>query len=355
MKIIHTADLHLGSSFSFLSAEKRAQRRAELAGTFRRVVEYARENGVKVIMLCGDVFDSDRPRKSDRDFFYGIVGGAPDIDFLYLRGNHDGTEGLLCPELENLKTFSSEWTTYDYGEALISGVELPAGDTAPVCSLLNLPRNRFNIVMLHGQVSPLRNPSSGEIGLPLLKDKGIDYLALGHIHSYKSEKLDGRGVCVYCGCVEGRGYDECGDKGFVVVDTSARKFTFHKIASRSVEAKEVDISACASPSEAINAVAESLKGGAGSRDMVRVTLCGKTKLDIPALLPRIEGYFSGAYFDFNIKDCTEKYIDDIDLSRSASLKGEFYRIVSADEALSEEEKSRIIALGLKALNADESV
>jgi len=355
MKIIHAADLHLGSSFSFLNAEKRAKRAAELAGTFRRIVEYARENRIRVIMLCGDVFDSDRPRKSDRDFFYGIIEGAPDIDFLYLRGNHDGADGILRPELKNLKTFSSEWKTYDYGEALISGVELPSGDTAPICSLLTLPGNRFNIVMLHGQTSPLRAPANGEIGLPLLKDKGIDYLALGHIHSYKSERLDGRGVCVYSGCIEGRGYDECGDKGFVVVDTSARKFTFHKIAARTIEAKEVDISPFSTPSEVINAMSASLKDIAASRDMVRVTLCGKTKLDIPALLPRIEGYFEGAYFELSIKDNTERAIEDIDYSRSASLKGEFYRVVTADETLSDEEKSKILALGLKALTTDEPV
>ena len=48
-----------------------------------------------------------------------------------------------------------------------------------------------------------------------LKNKNIDYLALGHVHKYKMEKLDNRGIYCYSGCLEGRGFDECGDKGCV--------------------------------------------------------------------------------------------------------------------------------------------
>jgi exonuclease SbcD len=47
------------------------------------------------------------------------------------------------------------------------------------------------------------------ISLKELKNKAIDYLALGHIHSYKMEQLDSRGVYCYPGCLEGRGFDEC--------------------------------------------------------------------------------------------------------------------------------------------------
>ena len=51
-----------------------------------------------------------------------------------------------------------------------------------------------------------------------LKNKNIDYLALGHIHGYKEAPLDGRGKYCYPGCLEGRGFDECGKKGFVLLN-----------------------------------------------------------------------------------------------------------------------------------------
>ncbi len=57
----------------------------------------------------------------------------------------------------------------------------------------------------------------------MLRGKYIDYLALGHIHSYKKERLDDRGVYCYSGCLEGRGFDECGEKGFVLLDITEGK------------------------------------------------------------------------------------------------------------------------------------
>ena len=69
VKIIHTADIHLGSKMdSRFSEEIANERKAELRNTFRRLVEYAKDNDVTVIMLCGDVFDSDRPFKKESDY-----------------------------------------------------------------------------------------------------------------------------------------------------------------------------------------------------------------------------------------------------------------------------------------------
>ena len=83
MKIIHTADIHLGSRMdSRFSKEIADERKAELRNTFKRLVEYAKENDVSVIMLCGDVFDSDRPFKKDKDFFYGVITANHDIEQL---------------------------------------------------------------------------------------------------------------------------------------------------------------------------------------------------------------------------------------------------------------------------------
>ena len=52
VKIIHTADIHLGSKMdSRFSKEIANERKAELRNTFRRLVEYAKDNDVTVIML----------------------------------------------------------------------------------------------------------------------------------------------------------------------------------------------------------------------------------------------------------------------------------------------------------------
>ena len=90
MKIIHTADVHLGSKIeSKLPKDKSDIRKAEVRQAFNNMVEYAIQNDISIIMISGDLFDSTRPLKKDKDFFYNVVRNNPDIEFIYLRGNHD--------------------------------------------------------------------------------------------------------------------------------------------------------------------------------------------------------------------------------------------------------------------------
>lgn len=353
MKIIHMSDLHLGSAFADLPVDKRSIRAAEVASSLKRAVDYAKKNGVQVILLSGDVFDGDRPRRSDREFFYGVIEANPEIDFLYLRGNHDTEESFSRSDLKNLKTFSSDgWTKYEYGDTVICGAELPHPCPPSFYSSLVLAQDKFNIVMLHGQISRLRIVGSGEISIPLLQDKNIDYLALGHIHSYSSGEIDGRGIYVYSGCPEGKGYDESGDKGFVEIDTSSRRFVFVKSAVRDVVIREADISGAEDFGGVVSAVINSLSD-VDEKSVVRSVITGETRLDIAALLPRIKDYFSGGYFSFDVKADTKQIINAEDYSKSASLKGEFYRLVMGDDDLSEEEKNEILRLGLKAFDGEE--
>lgn len=89
---------------------------------------------------------------------------------------------------------------------------------------LNPDPTRVNIVVLHGQVAEYKPKNDApEISLPKLTNKNIDYIALGHIHDFKIEKLDSRCSWCYSGCLEGRGFDECGKKGFVLLDIKNNK------------------------------------------------------------------------------------------------------------------------------------
>jgi len=353
MRLIHMSDLHLGSALADLSPEMRKIRAGEVASSLSRAADYARRNDIRVIMLAGDVFDVTRPRRSEREFFYGVIEDNPDVDFLYLRGNHDTEEGFSRGDIKNLKTFGSEWTAYDYGDVTICGAENGGGRASSFYSSLNLSPDRFNIVMLHGIISPSKSVKGEEISLPLLRGKNIDYLALGHIHSFSSGEVDGRGTYAYSGCPEGRGFDEAGDKGFVVVDTSARSFSFIKSAVRDVVIRSADISSLSGAGDVLSAVKKSLSGVDG-KNIVRVELCGKTGLDIPAAVLSIKNYFSGGYFFFDVKDKTRRDFGGENLELSASLKGEFYRMVTNDEELSDEEKEEILFLGLKALDGEEA-
>ena len=56
MKIIHTADLHLDSPLGTnLSLLKQKERKRELLLNLERLIEYAKNQSVKIIIIAGDL------------------------------------------------------------------------------------------------------------------------------------------------------------------------------------------------------------------------------------------------------------------------------------------------------------
>ncbi len=350
LKIIHCADVHLGSKMEAkLPKNKVEERRIEVRNTFDRMVEYAKKEGVSVILLAGDVFDSDRPLKRDKEFFYKVVEKTPEIDFLYLRGNHDGEESYI-ETLPNLKTFSEAWSAYEYGELSVSGIEISRENAQSLYSTLQLDGNRKNIVMLHGQIGGASGMD--KVNLNKLADKNIDYLALGHIHSYSENKLDGRGRYAYSGCLEGRGFDECGEKGFVLltVDESIES-KFIPFAARTIEQYFVDITGTDGDYTATRKVREAVKFHPD--DLYRIELVGEIDYEHDTLAQDVANNLKNECYFLSVKDRTLQKIDPVSYEGDISLRGEFVRAVMNDPAWTDEEKSRIVALGLKALSGRE--
>lgn len=352
MKIIHTADIHLGSRMdSRFSKEIADERKAELRNTFKRLVEYAKDNGVSVIMLCGDVFDSGRPFKKDKDFFYSVVEANPDIDFLYLKGNHDLSDAMPEELAKNLKLFSEQWTTYLYGDVVICGMEICPSNSSSYYSSLVLDKEKHNIVMLHGQISD--SVSGGDINLKKLKYKNIDYLALGHIHKPSQGRIDERGEYVYCGCLEGRGFDEPGEHGFVLLDIDEGKIEhkFIPFAERKINQIDIDITGCKNAHEAYIKIKNNVSFS--SRDLYRINLIGEIDFDVDRLANDVEKLISDSCYFVGVKDKTSRKIDISQYENDLSIKGEFIRTVYAKAELNNEEKMMILNCGLKALDGKE--
>lgn len=350
MKLIHCADIHLGSKMDVnLSGEKAEERRRELRASFTSLLDYAKNNGVKGVLLCGDIFDSDRPFKKDKEFFYNAIKNNPEITFFYLRGNHDSEESY-SEELENLKTFSRSITTYDLGGVCISGVELGQDNSTSIYSSLRLESDKLNILMLHGTAGD--TSGKDKINLTKLRNKNIDYLALGHIHSFSEGKLDERGVWAYSGCLEGRGFDEAGEKGFILLDTEDKiTFEFVPFAKRKIHIFNIDISEALDDYSAYSIVKGNIN--CSKKDIVRAELCGEISFDNAGLEEEIQKRMSSEnYYLFDVKDKTKRKFDISKLKGDITLRGEFIRTVLAS-AYSEEEKADIISAGLKALDSRE--
>ena len=353
MKLIHCADLHLDSPMeSNLSPEQARERKNEILSTFARLVRLAEENQVAAILISGDLFDSRHITKKTERYVLDLIRRHSNVFFFYLAGNHDRGSALSeidpAERPDNLCLFGEGWRSYDFGEVVITGSESPDLDS------LSLKENVLNILMLHGQESADRGADKRDvIKFPKLKNKNIDYIALGHLHTYRTAKIDERCTACYSGCLEGRGFDECGPKGYVLLEVDGRRInhTFVPFARRELYTVECDVTDAHTRLELEERVRAAVKG-IPAASMVKLLLKGacpaEQNKDVDYLLSVLFEmfYFAKIYDETRLLIRPEDYRNDI------SLKGEFVRRVMASN-MSDIEKERVLACGFRALCGEE--
>lgn len=365
MKLIHCADIHLDSRLSAnLDGEKRKKRKNELLENFVNMISWAKVNDIEAIIIAGDLFDTSNITRTTAALVKNCIAQNPQISFYYLKGNHDVQSFLYGMEEDypNLFLFGEEWTKYYIGKdksIVISGVELNKDNSNLIYDSLVLEPDKYNIVTLHGQNSMYQQKDKSEvINITGLRNKSIDYLALGHIHSYMEEQIDGRGVYCYPGCLEGRGFDECGQHGFVelIIDenTYEAKRRFVPWGTRQLYEVYCDVSECMDSLDAVRIVRKCInEEGADSKDLIKVVITGQVDSEADINADFIAHELEDEYFFLKVKDESGIRIDIDKYLKDVSLKGEFIRQVMADESLAQETKMEIIKTGLLALSGED--
>lgn len=355
MKFIHCADLHLDSALSNIES-KASVRREEILQTFERMCDYAENNGITAIIIAGDAFDGNKVTKKTSSRFINAIERSSNVDFIYLSGNHDeGQDFLLSTDTtlpKNLKIFDSEWSTFEYGNVRISGARFNGKNADYLYDSLSLLVDKINIVVMHGQVVNHATSESDSVSLPRLKDKNIDYLALGHYHSFEQGKLDSRGNYAYSGCLEGRGFDETGEKGFILLDVENKvDITFVPFANRSLFEVEYDISNTENFAVAMYDIYSFLTSKYPKKSAVKVVLKGEHRFDYDVDVKALEIKLNSYFFFGKVKDKTTMKIEKSDYDADKSVRGEFVRLVLESD-LDEQTKSKIIICGINALKGE---
>ena len=266
---------------------------------------------------------------------------------------------------QNLRLFQETWTSYeqrgsDGTVVTITGAELNEGNAGALASSLLLDQSKMNIVTLHGQEVRTAGRKDAEvIPLNLFRNQGIDYLALGHVHAPKLEKLDARGVYAYSGCLEGRGFDECGPRGFYLLDVSGSKLKaeFIPFARRTIWELRVDVTGLITSEEAIAAIRDTAaQKEIPSKDLVKVIFTG----DVSTESFFDEGYIIKVleedFYFLKIEDDTHLLTEYDSYELDVSLKGEYVRLIQdavEEGKLTREESAEMIRLGIRLLNGEE--
>ena len=345
MKIIHCSDLHLGSSLSSLPKAIRGKRKTDILNSLSRMIEYAHDNAVSIIIFAGDVFDKDQPFNKDKTFFYNAIKANPEIKFFYLKGNHDILESYT-EKIDNLFLFDKEWVTYHIDDISITGIELSNMNHKSLYSTLNLKKEDWNIVVMHGDID---TKGKDYIDINKLADKNIDYLALGHIHQAKEKKIDSRGIAVYSGCLEGRGFDEIGMKGFYLLDIENHlmKKEFIPFSSKQIYEREIFIDDAHSLYDAQNMIRNQLKD-IDENNIIKIILKGEIDFDSSDIVDFMENSLEN-YFYVKVENQLHQKIHIEQYENELSLRGEFIRVIQSSDL---EEKEEILRVGLSFLNGN---
>ena len=357
MKIIHTGDIHIGSALKNLPPDKATLRKTEILDGFRRLCAYAKESGVFAVLIAGDLFDENGVSREVKREVFSMMHSAKPVCFFYASGNHDDEFDIPDDLPENLYRFDK--THGFYGYDLPENITVTGIDTKNLSfeaiSALSLPQERFNLLLMHGDI--YGDTASREyIPLSALQNKGVDYLALGHIHkpTAESARLDARGKYRYCGCLESRGFDEIGARGFFLLTVEQNRLIEEKfltLATRQTVEARVDISACQTYYDIENTAIQTLSQ-ISDKNLVKLVLCGRYKAGLKKDLSLLSARLCARCFFIKIEDESKLFFNPKDYETDLTERGEFVREVGRYE-MNEEERAEILDVGLKALAGED--
>lgn len=357
VRILHAADFHLDSAFGALSAEQAKLRRRESRMTAERLANFANQNEVDVVLLAGDLFDGAEVYRETVEQLLDALGSMRARVFI-APGNHDFFSArspyaaLSWPENVHIfKTSAMECVELPelgcavYGAAFTS----PAQEKSLLADFRTPDDGLVHLGVLHAEVSAAEaryDPVTHEE----IAASGLDYLALGHTHEYGGVLKAGNTAYAYSGSIEGRGFDELGEHGFLTgtVEQGSAKLTFVPFARRRYEILNVDVTGKTAEAALRAALPEDT-----ARDLYRVIFTGETDergVDERAVMER----FGPEFFHLELRDKTRIGEDVWARAAEDSLRGAFLRELRANYDHAEESERQTIEraarFGLAALD-----
>jgi len=361
MKFLHTADVHIGARFKGLGTRGKEQRK-QLKETFKRVIDTAISEKVDVVLISGDLFDSNVQGQAEIDFVIEqfkklesksisvcLIGGTHD----YISPNSVLKKAKFREILKNTYLLDKEkpFKKFDDLDLTVYGISLTS-NKSPNSPLKNFPtnnRSKFNIGMIHGSFDTGQVDkhdwvfSSGEI-----EATGLDYLACGHWHSFF--EIPTKNVkAIYPGSPEMIAIDQK-DSGNVVIFETDKPIKKIKIGKRKYQKLVLDAAKSSLSKEILKHADPDL--------ILDVEINGFVDIDSKQKLDEEE--LSEKFFRLRITDNSHVKLDQIDETKYPEnlTIGKYVRIMKdkIDSAGSDEEKSvaeEALQLGVALLSGKE--
>jgi len=230
LRIVHTADVHLGARHDDLGEQASAQRERQFAA-FTGAVDLALAEKADIFLIAGDLFDSNvQPRRSVERVAAQLQRLAESkIRTIVIPGTHDGYDRSSIYRAYDLKALSGSTADDDLVTVLTPdrpSVHLTACDAiiygpvfatkrAPHSPLRDLagrpgdPPATWRIGMVHGSIAIPGKTERDDVVITTeeIAATGFDYLALGHWHSAQQSRAGGV-TYAYAGAPEAVALDQ---------------------------------------------------------------------------------------------------------------------------------------------------
>lgn len=367
LRVLHTADLHLGAEFSMLGTRANT-RRAELKITGDNIFKICSANKIDLLLLAGDVFENNSVDENIVAAFFAACDFCPDTTIVFAAGNHDPLTAdspfLKYTLPENLIVLGcrDECVTLQdkgvriYGKSF-GGVYMEGSDRFSI-----IPENDgfVNIMVLHGDISSDKLGVYNPISIDFLESSKMDYVALGHVHEFSGIKKIGNTYYAYPGTPEPHGFDETGPKGVICGEIGKNycNLTFVETAKRTYRYEEIDISDAKNTNDICNIILTALKEKFGENyadNLYKISLIGKVDENLTINCAEIQAQLGEIVFFVKLRNNTEIAVDLLLLAKENSLRGKFVKIMlqrCEDEPENAEQIMRSLYLGLKAFNME---
>lgn len=225
MKILHAADLHLDSPFLGRPEEQAWYLRQALQRVPALLAQLVRKERCDLVLLSGDLFDGQWTAESLDVLRQALEDMA--VPVFISPGNHDfcSADSPYLTEQwpQNVHIFTKpqiESVTVESLDLRVYGAGYDSMDCPPLLEGFHTEgEQRFHVAVLHGDPSRKDSPYC-PVTARQVEDSALDYLALGHIHKggvFRS----GESLCAWPGCPMGRGFDEQGPRGVLIVTLGA--------------------------------------------------------------------------------------------------------------------------------------
>jgi DNA repair exonuclease SbcCD nuclease subunit len=313
VRFIQTSDWQIGMKGGGLGEAASIVRETRIK-SIHNVLQSAKEEDVDFVLLCGDIFEHNMISQEDVKKVVTIFNQYPEIPFYLLPGNHDilGADCIYNREIFQRINNLTVMRTSDSFE--VNGAILHPCPVFSKFTTQYLTRtipvvkqtSGIHIGVAHGSLLGKSAASNMEdIDLPIdpacVDQTGIDYLALGHWHSYRTfEDCSGITRMAYSGTHEQTNYSEDNAGHCLLVQIDAKEEVPRiepiKTGQLSWLSEELEMQDSSSLNNLKNYL-DTIK----QIDMVRLVLYGELPLEHKENLDNLLEYETTRHENFRIK------------------------------------------------------